>query len=635
MKPLTLSLMTTVLSFMANMISPIVVISQLGAFMGISMISYFVILHLILIPAWISAMTHCNANSICSPCTHMLRKLGMLCQSLVSKAHDSVFRTVGIRGGGSVTKPSHAGINRKQSRIQGCVICVGLLISMTVVMYGISSIMLTDFGLPLMFKEGVNISDLMYIAKHFKSDLLTMSSKDNTGGRQDTPPTVVTPIVNPTASPTISPNSIACPTTSPTIDPSNSTLFTFAPSAASESRDSRDNNKKTFYTVHICYGIDIEKSNVDGDATAKVNPVTFGQYAEHGLLTDMDTLCNYLAINRDAMDVAMPDDNCIYNELMATTSEDISIFERISLWLGNDAKRSFQVGVEQASNGPGTGNFGQNSELQLSWLCQPISCVSNVSSFLDDPGHALVMTDRWDHAVYDISSVAANQMKVGTLTGSEAWLFPLLSDQLVTSLSISLAISLFGSLSLLFIATWNLKLSLLIGAGMVFVLILTLFLHLYIFSTVIDLIDIVVLLSFIGLIVDFPLHMALHYEHDLTLQREVLQEGQSDVTANDKHFYQKSFGYMRVTLLGPALTTTFAALPLLQADFTLISKAGEYVVIMCVCTYLYIALVMPTLLRLVGEFVFIPCRPRRSLSSEDNTTGGCHFDIIVTEEFYL
>jgi hypothetical protein len=51
------------------------------------------------------------------------------------------------------------------------------------------------------------------------------------------------------------------------------------------------------------------------------------------------------------------------------------------------------------------------------------------------------------------------------------------------------------------------------------------------------------------------------------------------------------------------------------AEFSILSKAGEYVVIMCLCTYVYVAFVMPTLLRLVGELVFIPCRytPEKSL----------------------
>mmetsp|Transcript_15855 Transcript_15855/g.29806 ORF Transcript_15855/g.29806 Transcript_15855/m.29806 type:complete len:107 (+) Transcript_15855:3-323(+) len=77
---------------------------------------------------------------------------------------------------------------------------------------------------------------------------------------------------------------------------------------------------------------------------------------------------------------------------------------------------------------------------------------------------------------------------------------------------------------------------------------------------------------------------------------------------NENNFHKKSFGYMRLALIGPALTTIFSALPLIFAEFTILSKAGEYVVIMCVCTYIYVAFVMPSLLRLTGEFLFFPCR---------------------------
>ena len=233
--------------------------------------------------------------------------------------------------------------------------------------------------------------------------------------------------------------------------------------------------------------------------------------------------------------------------------------------------------------------------------------------------------DRWDNALYDVSSDGAAQMNVVSLTGSDAWIFPMLSNQLVKSLTISLAISLFGSLTLLVITTLNLKLSLLIGAGMVVVIIVSLCLHIFFFSEVLDLIDVVVLLSFLGIIVDYPMHMAFHYERDLMLRRRRNNLSESN---NDKHFHQKSFGNIRATLLAPALTTAFAAAPLLTADFTLISKAGEYIIIMCACTYLYIAFVMPTLLRLTGEFECFPCRP----SWYYEPSRYCDTDIIVSQQ---
>ena len=56
------------------------------------------------------------------------------------------------------------------------------------------------------------------------------------------------------------------------------------------------------------------------------------------------------------------------------------------------------------------------------------------------------------------------------------------------------------------------------------------------------------------------------------------------------------------------MTTVFSAVPLLFADFTLVSKAGEYVVIMCICTYIYVAIALPILLRLINENQVCPSK---------------------------
>lgn len=144
----------------------------------------------------------------------------------------------------------------------------------------------------------------------------------------------------------------------------------------------------------------------------------------------------------------------------------------------------------------------------------------------------------------------------------------------------------------------------------------SLLLHAIFFSSLIDLIDIIVLISFVGIIIDYPAHMAFHYEHDLKVRSEKGNDGTNDdkneggSSQDEGDFHRQSFGHMRFALAGPALTTVFSALPLIFAEFTLLSKAGEYVVIMCGCTYLYVTIVMPTLLRMTQEFSFIPraCR---------------------------
>jgi hypothetical protein len=377
----------------------------------------------------------------------------------------------------------------------------------------------------------------------------------------------------------------------------------------------------TFYTVYICYGIDIQQEKIDTIPKAKVNPESFGRYAEEGgLLSDIQILCDYLATNKIYMEVAMLSSDCLYDQLMAVTTDDedrdIDIFERIGLWMSVEKERTFQVGVQATGEGVVSGNFGEKLDLWLTWMCQPIPCRSEVSSFFSDPEHALTMIDRWDTALYDVGSDSAEVMDVVPLTGSDAWLFPLLSNRIVSSIYVSSAISFVGCLVLICVATRNFKLSLLIGIGMLFIMISSLLLHAIFFSSVIDLIDIIVLISFVGIIIDYPTHMAFHYEQDLKLRNQLRKggaihmDGQGGISAQheEDRFHKHSFSYMRLALIGPAITTICSAVPLMFAEFSILSKAGEYVVILCVTTYLYVAFVMPTLLRLVGEFIFVPCR---------------------------
>jgi hypothetical protein len=525
--------------------------------------------------------------------------------------------------------------NNKQSLWRGCAALLGVIAAIGVVIYGISEQMDTDFGLPLLFREGTNMADLMYVAKNFKSDMLALG---NSGGSSTTPDpgpdSSVFPSISPTSTlivPTGLPTPVAdpspFPSSSPICEPSSSPSLSV--SVAPSGQLDLASTESTLYQVYACYGIDVQQENIDTTPTAKVNAETFGRYAEQGLLSDLQELCDYLSANKDYMEVSMADSDCIYYQLMSVSVDDdreIDVFERVGLWMSQKKERFFQVGVEETGGGVVSGNFGEDLDLWLTFVCQPIPCQAEISSFFKHPDHALTMIDRWDDAVYDEGSASADSMGVISLTASDAWLFPLLSNRIVSSIYISSMISFVGCLVLISVATRNLKLSLLIGFGMLFVMITSLLLHVIFFSSVIDLIDIIVLISFVGIIIDYPTHMAFHYEQNLRLRNQLGNDavhkmrfsdvgGRLTLLEAEEIFHKKSFGYMRLALIGPAITTIFSAIPLMFAEFSILSKAGEYVVIMCLCTYVYVAFVMPTLLRLVGELVFIPCRytPEKSL----------------------
>lgn len=711
---------TTVLSFMANLVSPIVVVAQLGAFMGCSMIVYFVLLHTVMIPGWLcvavvnskygknrwgvfgacfksggpvrensisvdgnqesrdvseSLLTYDEDDELNAEEEHQNggrgsesrgRRSSTSRQSslresvvpVVKSCRDVALKfcgctTVSVResqpdfdtylstnvglgtyvdvqnkGNASNTSDMVSPVNfeeedeiiaqtraPKQSRVFGCAALIAVLGGLALVGLGLGSVIGTDWGLPLLFPKENNISKLMYVAINYKSDVLSLSND----GESDIPPVVVDPptpsptgepgtpsraptlsplTIPPTLTPTLSPVESISPTRYPTHAPSVHTERP-TPSPATPLSDDDDDSKYTDYTVEICYGLSVKTESVDSVATADFNAKSFTKYAPVGLLDDAEEFCDYLASHRQHLELVTPQSDCLYNQLMEVTSEDISIFDRVYLWMEQNKWRYKQVGVVESEAGQGT--FGPTGLLDMSWICQPLDCRANVSSFFDDPDHALEMIDRWEKALYKKGNDVAKSMNVDTLTGSDAWLFPVLSDQLVTALYLSSLLSFGGCLLLLFVSTLNLKLVAVVGLSMMFVIIVSLFLHAIFFSSIINLIDIVVLISFIGIIIDYPTHMAFHYMHDM--EKELALTG--GVLPAEAH--KASFSYMRKSLVGPAMTTIFSAIPLLFADFTLVSKAGEYVVIMCLCTYVYVAVVLPILLRMINERKVFPC----------------------------
>jgi hypothetical protein len=732
---------TTVLSFMSNLVSPIIVVSQLGAFMGSSMMLYFIFLHLIAIPCWISVVRLKKNLTFYLKRHHQARwgagiehSTTMLIENRSPEWTGKEYENtpidmclmgcftcllwcmgekdlevgdgepmspttrlsnifVGITPGGfsdddknndcsidatafsfesnppqnfpsappipgsprsfesspdendevvtvsDSTAPDTVRLSTKkviprQSIWLGCGGLVAVIVGLFGFLFLMFSIVQTDWGLPLIFPKKDNISGLMYVAIHYKPDILSLSSD----GESSNPPIVVH---EPTASPTSSPSGFATsnpthsptflltrsPTISPTSSPTKSFITnqptlqpttisnvpTLSPTHSPTDMPAGDSVDYTDYTVDICYGLGIKTHSIDSDATAKFDASSFAKYAETSFLSDAQVFCEYLSTNRKKMELQTPDNECLYNSLMAVSSENISIYDRVFLWMNEDRNRYRYVGAELPDNST-QGNFGKQKTLLLTWICQPLDCRANISSFFDDPNHAIKMIDRWDHALYDKGDPGASSMSVSTLTSSDAWLFPVLSQSLVTALIQSSLISFLGCLSLLLLTTKNLKLVFLIGLSMFLIIVLSLTAHALSFSNTINLIDVVVLISFIGIIIDYPTHMAFHYQHDITQttdRNSDMTNGSGSAhtsTGADAHHqkHKNSFTYMRFSLVGPAFTTICSAVPLLFAEFTLISKAGEYVVILTLVTYVFVALIMPTLLRFEYESVLIP-----------------------------
>ena len=546
--------------------------------MGTAMMFYFVSLHIVLVPAWV---VNFNKSRQITLLHRGNRASETSASSFPSQQNSCCWVRISWR---NLFPATCAATNTNSKLSTRTLVLLVTFAAALMIAYGLQNMIETNFGIPSLFEKGSNISILLFIAKTFKSNILTVSPA---GHHMESPATDM-----PSARPSVDPSFYPTPSNGPSFRPTPTLDKSLAPTTSKPPQ--WPGTKTTAYTVHFCSGVKAQKISIDSKVTSIVDHETFGSYALDGLMEDMVSFCKYLRYHKHSLDATLSGGECIYNELLSVSSQNISTFDRIYLWMAQRKNRYYQVGVVPAKSE--AGNFG-NKGMFLTWLCQSVPCVANVSSFYDRPKHAMEVARRWNQAIQCMRK--ATSMEVKILVGSEAWMFPFLSNALVSSILVSSTISLLGSLVIIYLFTLNLKQSLLVGVSITVLLAASILQHALIFSEVIDLIDIVVLISFVGIIVDYPLHMSFYSDYATGLYLEAAEATTATISATNDAFIDDGVRHMRKTLLGPAITTIAAASPLLFARFTLISKAGEYIIILCSCTYAYVALCMPFYLHLI------------------------------------
>jgi hypothetical protein len=165
---------------------------------------------------------------------------------------------------------------------------------------------------------------------------------------------------------------------------------------------------------------------------------------------------------------------------------------------------------------------------------------------------------------------------------------------------------------------------------MLFIFAAAICIHMYIFTAVFDLLDVVVLIAIIGIVVDLPIHVILHYQHLRSIEKaeDIDQKIRHRRLIESSSIREVSVAlsstnrYMRFSLLQLLVLTLICGIPLLFATFVLLQKTGEYLVIIAIVSYVFSIGMLPYLIAF-GRQLFIwrklqrlcGCQPTATASS--------------------
>jgi len=273
----------------------------------------------------------------------------------------------------------------------------------------------------------------------------------------------------------------------------------------------------TDYAVTGCWGISWNKESIDGDISVSFDRSIFEDYVDtsiigEGFVQDITSLCSYVESEREYLQIH-PTWNrsidCIdsqYFAALASLHPSYPPTERNALlqWARSSVTAGSLLGTQSISTSP---------YLTPLWVCANFSLRSyGLSSLQADPAYAAAVSEKWQQAFVNNGARFAFKMRVPLLVGSSDFAYPLLAQELKTSIELAVLISVSGIVLLLVLFTLcDVGLVVLGSLAMVTTLAVTVCLHIYLFTAVLDLLDIVVLVALMSMIVDFPIHCLLYF----------------------------------------------------------------------------------------------------------------------------
>lgn len=484
---------------------------------------------------------------------------------------------------------------KRPLKVYGCCVSVIGLLGCVLIFYFTAIRYSSDYRLPRMYPEDTNVNRVIEILRDYRSSLTILPTV------QSLAIDVLSP--SPTAIPTRSPSTV--PTFLPTLRPTSlPTINTLAPSLAPTS-DPRGGLSHVDYLMTGCWGLSYDRQFIDGELALKYSSRTFQPYVEDGLVGDMRELCNYVNDTRDALNIHpdwQADRDCIFQQYQeAATSSSIrsrpaserTVTNTLLYWAEQSAVSSDLLGVEFIPGVSGT-RTPTDDFFRPIWLCANFSLRSYVSSLDSDESLVADLRSSWDEAFIKVGAENASAQSISSMVTTYEFTYPILAQELSPSIQFSGIGVVVGFTGLLLICTGcDCCMSFFGALGMIIIIALTVCLHIYFSSDVVDYLDVVALLVSVAYAVDIPVHFVFYY---ITAR--------VNYNAKELDYTERTLSpalaatnrYVRIAFFVPMTMSIIAGLPILFSDFQVAKKAGQFIIIISLCSYIFTVLFLPYML---------------------------------------
>eukprot|EP01031_Cornospumella_fuschlensis_P024133 gene24133-29189_t len=228
-------------------------------------------------------------------------------------------------------------------------------------------------------------------------------------------------------------------------------------------------------------------------------------------------------------------------------------------------------------NGFFTGYASNGTFTSPVWVCSNFTVKANVSSIGGDPATIDLLRQNWKSA-FASTSVKAKEAGVTLMVTSPAFTYPLLSHDEQSFLRSCLVVTIVAYIGLLYIFTLSDFGLTVFGALTIFtILSICICIHVYLVSSQLDLWDVVLLQAVMLILVDFPLYLIEEY---MAARAQVDRE--MSPVAVDKALspaLAKTNKRFRGAVLPPLMVLMLGCIPVLSAKLRFLQRVGSYIII--------------------------------------------------------
>eukprot|EP00598_Pedospumella_elongata_P007764 CAMPEP_0184985522 /NCGR_PEP_ID=MMETSP1098-20130426/14155_1 /TAXON_ID=89044 /ORGANISM="Spumella elongata, Strain CCAP 955/1" /LENGTH=1517 /DNA_ID=CAMNT_0027509611 /DNA_START=44 /DNA_END=4597 /DNA_ORIENTATION=+ len=465
----------------------------------------------------------------------------------------------------------------------------------------------TDFAYIQLIDGPSNLNTVMDVFEFYRGDVFYAVDDDNAARLIDPG----TPTRAPTRVPTFKPTVFGNPTLAPTFKPTISSKPTALPTITPTSRPTLAPtggpsgvpvSVYTDFRVTGCWGLHATKDSKDGAAQPNWDYYKFRAYMEDGFVSDMTDACDYVETHREYLEVH-PDWNsttdCLseqYKKIRSNPAYPITMPVRDTLFIWGTTVATAPQLIGLYNN-----ETEKKESIQPVWVCANFTGRTYMSSFHDDMSYGKELRNRWESVFTKYASKNAKKRDVSVVVSTVEFTYPLLGQYITEQVQFQAWVFFIGFGCLLLLFTWfDIGMTIFGLLGLFTIYAVTIFIGVYWISSMINLGDVVALITLLPFLVSFTIHLLTTY----MANRHIHDKSEKEERAVQVHIntwflspaFLKTQRYMLKALLGPLGLALVAAAGFTYSKYPILRRFAYYYIICAIVAYLFCIFVQTWLL---------------------------------------